>query len=176
MFKKFVASALFPLLSLVAEEPATQSTPVVESVAQVEQTLSIIKPDAVANGVIGEILQYFEMADLKIVGSKMTQLSEAQVKTFYADLKDKPFFPELVEYMTSGPVIVQVLEGEDAIATNRTIMGATDPAKAEPGTIRSDFGTDLGHNAVHGSDSKTSAAREISLFFQPGEIYSHQEK
>ncbi len=173
MFKKIALSALLPLLSLVAEEPAAKPAP---PVTHVEQTLSIIKPDAVANGVIGEILQYFEMADLKIVGSKMTHLSEAQVKTFYADLKEKPFFPELVEYMTSGPVIVQVLEGEDAIATNRAIMGATDPAKAAPGTIRSDFGTDVGHNAVHGSDSKANAAREIALFFQPSEIYSQQEK
>jgi len=140
--------------------------------AIIEQTFSIIKPDAVENNVVGEILEYFETAGLKVVGSKMIRLTPEQAKTFYAAHKDKPFFQDLINYMTSGPVIVQVLEGEDAIALNRQIMGATDPAKASPGTIRSDFGTNISHNAVHGSDSRESAKQEISQFFNPNEIFS----
>ncbi|HEV7738229.1 MAG TPA: nucleoside-diphosphate kinase [Chlamydiales bacterium] len=137
-----------------------------------EQTLSIIKPDAIEKNVVGEILEYFEIAGLRIVASKMTRLTNEQVKLFYAVHKDKAFFPELVTYMTSGPVIVQVLEGEDAIALNRQVMGATDPSKASPGTIRADFGTDITRNAAHGSDTPDNARKEISFFFKAEEIYS----
>lgn len=137
----------------------------------IERTLSIIKPDAVAKNVIGEILSRFEKAGLAIAGAKMLHLSRTQAEGFYAVHKDKPFFGELVEYMTSGPVLIQVLEGEGAIAKNREIMGATDPKKAAPGTIRADFGTSLSANAVHGSDGPETAAWEIAYFFNEDEIF-----
>lgn len=136
----------------------------------VEQTLSIIKPDAVGKNHIGEIIARFEKAGLKIVAQRMMQLSQAQAEGFYAEHKGRPFFSGLVEFMTSGPVVVQALSGENAILLNRELMGATDPAKAAPGTIRADFAESIGENAVHGSDSATSAAREIAYFFATNEV------
>ena len=138
----------------------------------IERTLSIIKPDAVAKNVIGEIYSRFEKAGLVIVGSKMLHLSEEKAGGFYAEHKGRPFYNDLVTFMTSGPVVVQVLEGEDAIALNREIMGATNPQEADSGTIRADFAKSIDANAVHGSDSSTSASREIEYFFNQDEIYS----
>ncbi|MBZ5876840.1 nucleoside-diphosphate kinase [Chromohalobacter israelensis] len=135
-----------------------------------ERTLSIIKPDAVAKNVIGEIESRFEKAGLKIVAAKMLQLSQAQAEGFYAEHKERPFFGDLVGFMTSGPVIVQVLEGENAIAANRDLMGATNPKEAAVGTIRADFAQSIDANAVHGSDSPESAEREIAYFFGNEEI------
>jgi nucleoside-diphosphate kinase len=131
----------------------------------VERTLSIIKPDAVAKNVIGEIVSRFEKADLKIVAMQMKQLSKADAEGFYAEHKERPFFADLVAFMTSGPVVVQVLEGENAIALNRELMGATNPKEAAEGTIRRDFAESIDANAVHGSDSAASAEREIAYFF-----------
>ena len=136
----------------------------------VQRTLSIIKPDAVAKNVIGEIIARFEQANLTIVAAKMQHLSKEQAEGFYAEHKERPFFGALVEFMTSGPVVVQVLEGEDAVLKNRDLMGATNPQEAEAGTIRSDFAQSIDANAVHGSDSPESAAREISYFFASDEI------
>ena len=136
----------------------------------VERTLSIVKPDAVARNVIGEIIGRFEKAGLRVVAAKMTRLSAADAAGFYAEHKGKPFYDNLLDYMSSGPVVLQVLEGEGAIALNRRLMGATDPAKADPGTIRADFADSLDANAVHGSDSPASAAREIAYFFDGAEI------
>ena len=135
-----------------------------------ERTLSIIKPDAVAKNAIGEIESRFEKAGLKIVAAKMLQLSQAQAEGFYAEHKERPFFGDLVGFMTSGPVIVQVLEGENAIAANRDLMGATNPKEAAAGTIRADFAQSIDANAVHGSDSPESAEREIAYFFGNEEI------
>ncbi len=137
----------------------------------VERTLSIIKPDAVAKNVIGQIYDRFERAGLCIVGAKMLHLSREQAEGFYAVHKERPFFNDLVAFMTSGPVMVQVLEGEDAIARNREVMGATDPAEAAPGTIRADFAQSIDENAVHGSDGPDTARTEIAFFFRPDEIY-----
>ena len=131
----------------------------------VERTLSIIKPDAVAKNVIGEIVSRFEKAGLKIVAMQMKQLSKADAEGFYAEHKERPFFADLVAFMTSGPVVVQVLEGENAIALNRELMGATNPKEAAEGTIRRDFAESIDANAVHGSDSAASAEREIAYFF-----------
>ncbi len=136
----------------------------------VERTFSIVKPDAVARNLIGEIYRRFEEGGLQIVAAKMLQLTKAQAQGFYAEHEGKPFFEDLCAYMCSGPVMVQVLEGEDAIATNRRLMGATNPAEAEPGTIRADFAESIDANAVHGSDAPESAAREISYFFSDDEI------
>lgn len=136
----------------------------------VERTLSIIKPDAVAKNVIGEILARFEQAGLTIVAAKMQHLSKEQAEGFYAEHSERPFFAALVEFMTSGPVIVQVLEGENAVLKNRELMGATNPQEAEAGTIRADFAESIDANAVHGSDSTTSAAREVAYFFDAAEI------
>ena len=136
----------------------------------VERTLSILKPDAVARNIIGEIVSRFEKAGLRIVAARMTRLSAAEAAGFYAEHEGKPFYEKLLEYMSSGPVVLQVLEGEDAIAVNRRLMGATDPVKADPGTIRADFAESLDANAVHGSDSPSSAAREIAYFFNDAEI------
>ena len=138
----------------------------------VERTLSIIKPDAVAKNVIGRIYSRFEQAGLKIVAARMKWLSRAEAEGFYAVHKDRPFFKDLVGFMTSGPVIIQVLEGEDAIQKNRDLMGATDPRKAAKGTIRADFAQSIDANAVHGSDSPQSASTEIAYFFPKQEIYS----
>ncbi len=136
----------------------------------IERTLSIIKPDAVSRNLIGEIVSRFENAGLSIVASKMIRLSAEQAEGFYAEHKGKGFFTDLVSYMRSAPVVVQVLEGEGAIALNRKLMGATNPAEADAGTIRADFAESIDANAVHGSDSPTSAAREISFFFADDEL------
>ncbi len=138
----------------------------------IERTLSIIKPDAVAKNVVGEIIARFEKAGLRVVAARMMQLSRAQAEGFYAEHAARPFFPDLVAFMTSGPVLVQVLEGEDAVLRNRDLMGATDPKKAAPGTLRADFAQSIDENAVHGSDSTQSAAREIGYFFSALELCS----
>ncbi len=131
----------------------------------IERTLSIIKPDAVAKNVIGKIYSRFETNGLKIVAAQMRQLSKAEAEGFYAVHKERPFYADLVKFMTSGPVMIQVLEGEGAIAKNRELMGATDPKKAAPGTIRADFAESIDANAVHGSDAPETAAVEIAYFF-----------
>lgn len=136
----------------------------------VERTLSIIKPDAVAKNVIGAIYSRFEQAGLRVVAARMMQLSRAQAEGFYAVHKARPFFNDLVGFMISGPVIAQVLEGDNAIARHRDVMGATDPKKAAPGTIRADFADSIDANAVHGSDSPETARDEIAFFFKPDEI------
>ena len=136
----------------------------------VERTLSIVKPDAVGKNVIGEIYSRFEKNGLRIVAAKMLRLDEEMAGGFYAEHRERPFFPALIEFMTSGPVCVQVLEGEDAIAKNRELMGATNPQEAAPGTIRADFAESIDANAVHGSDSPESATREIAYFFNDAEI------
>lgn len=138
----------------------------------VERTLSIIKPDAVAKNVIGQIYARFEAAGLKIIAARMMQLSRTEAETFYAVHRGRPFFNDLVEFMTSGPVMVQVLEGENAISKNRELMGATDPQKAEKGTIRADFAENIDANAVHGSDAPETAAVEVACFFPTLDIYS----
>ncbi len=138
----------------------------------IEQTLSIIKPSAVRANHIGAILQRLEAGGLRIAAARLMQLSREQAEGFYAVHCERPFFDELVEFMTSGPVMVQVLEGEDAIARNREIMGATNPAEAAPGTIRADFANSITENAVHGSDASDTARTEIAFFFKNGEICS----
>jgi len=137
----------------------------------IERTLSIIKPDAVAKNVVGQIVSRFENAGLKIVAARMTQLSRQQAEGFYAVHRERPFFNDLVEFMVSGPVFVQVLEGEGAIAKNRDLMGATDPKKADAGTIRADFADSIDANAVHGSDSPETAAQEIAYFFAASDVH-----
>jgi len=136
----------------------------------IERTLSIIKPDAVAKNVIGEIYSRFEKAGLRIIAAKMLHLSREQAEGFYAVHKERPFFKDLVDFMISGPVMVQALEGENAVALHRELMGATDPKKAAPGTIRADFAETVDENAVHGSDATETAAVEIAYFFNPSEI------
>ena len=138
----------------------------------VERTLSIVKPDAVAKNVIGEIYSRFEKAGLKIIAAKMKQLTAADAQRFYAVHEGKPFYDDLVAFMTSGPVMIQVLEGENAIALNRELMGATNPQEAAPGTIRADFAKSIDANAVHGSDAPDTAAYEIGVFFTEDEITS----
>ena len=138
----------------------------------IERTLSVIKPDSVAKNIIGKIYSRFEKAGLKIVAAKLLQLNDESAGGFYAEHKGKPFYDDLIEFMTSGPVMVQVLEGENAVARNRDLMGATNPAEAEPGTIRADFANSIDANAVHGSDSTTSAEREVNYFFNDAEICS----
>ena len=137
-----------------------------------ERTLSIIKPDAVAKNLIGEISTRFERAGLKIVAARMKHLTTGEAEGFYAVHRERPFFRDLVTFMTSGPVMIQVLEGDDAIARNRELMGATDPRQAAPGTIRADFATSIDANAVHGSDGPDTAVTEIAFFFDDDEIYS----
>jgi len=137
-----------------------------------QRTLSIIKPDAVAKNVIGEIYTRFERAGLRIVAARLLHLSREQAEGFYAVHKERPFFNDLVEFMISGPVMIQVLEGDDAIDRNRELMGATDPRQAAPGTIRADFASSIDANAVHGSDAEETAAQEIGFFFGADEIYS----
>ena len=136
----------------------------------IERTLSIIKPDGVEKNLIGEIYRRFEQAGLRIVAAKMVRLRQDQAEGFYAVHRERPFFKDLVAYMTSGPVMVQVLEGENAIQKNRELMGATDPAKADPGTIRRDFATSIEENVVHGSDGPDTAAAEIRFFFGEADI------
>jgi len=145
----------------------------VQTMAQTkEHTLSIIKPDAVAQNQIGNIIEYFEREGLSVVAAKMVQLTAEQAKNFYLVHKDRPFYTELVEFMISGPIFVMILEGDNAVFRNREIMGATDPAKAAPGTVRSDFATSIDRNAVHGSDSQENARQEISFFFKLNEVFS----
>lgn len=136
-----------------------------------ERTLSIIKPDAVAKNQIGDIYRRFEQAGLRIVAAKMLHLNQQQAEGFYAVHRERPFFKDLVMFMTSGPVMIQVLEGENAITRNRELMGATDPKKAAPGTIRADLATNVEKNAVHGSDAPETAKSEIDYFFRNGEIH-----
>ena len=140
--------------------------------AHQEMTLSIIKPDAVAKAVIGQIYSRFEQAGLKIVASKMIHLSREQAEGFYAVHKARPFFNDLVNFMITGPVMIQVLQGENAMQKNRDLMGATNPKEALPGTIRADFADSIDANAVHGSDSVENAQQEIAFFFEPNEVYS----
>jgi len=140
----------------------------------VERTLSIVKPDAVAKNVIGQIYARFEAAGLKIIAARMMQLSRVEAEGFYAVHRERPFFADLVKFMISGPVMVQVLEGENVIQKNRDLMGATDPRKAAPGSIRADFAQSIDANAVHGSDSAQNAAVEIAYFFPAVEIHSRQ--
>lgn len=140
----------------------------------VERTLSIIKPDAVAKNVIGQIYQRFEQAGLGIVAAKMLHLTKEQAEKFYAVHKERPFFNALVAFISSGPVMVQVLEGENAILHHREIMGATDPKQAAPGTIRADFANSIDENAVHGSDAPETAKQEIEFFFKEDEIHSRK--
>jgi len=136
----------------------------------IERTFSIIKPDAVGKNVTGEIVSRFEKNGLQVIASKMLHLSKEQAQGFYAVHKERPFYNDLVEFMISGPVVVQVLEGENAISKNRELMGATNPAEADPGTIRADFATTVDENAVHGSDAPETAAEEISYFFSDDEL------
>jgi nucleoside-diphosphate kinase len=136
-----------------------------------ERTLSIVKPDGVRGNLIGEVYRRFEKAGLAVIGARMLQLSQREAEGFYAVHRERPFFRDLVRYMTSGPVMVQVLEGEGAIARNRDLMGATDPAKAAAGTIRADLATSIEQNVVHGSDGPESAAREIAYFFSSTELF-----
>lgn len=138
----------------------------------IQRTLSIIKPDGVANNHIGEIYKRFEQEGLRIVAAKMKHLSRSEAEGFYAVHKERPFFNDLVQFMISGPVMIQVLEGEDAINKNRELMGATDPKQAKPGTIRADLAKSIDENTVHGSDSDDTANQEISFFFKNDEIYS----
>ena len=142
----------------------------------IERTLSIIKPDAVAKNVIGPIYARFEAAGLRIVAARMLHLTRDQAEAFYAVHRERPFYRDLVAFMTSGPVMVQVLEGEDAIARNREVMGATDPRKAADGTIRKEFGTDIERNTVHGSDGPETARTEIAYFFRTLDVQSYQWK
>jgi nucleoside-diphosphate kinase len=137
-----------------------------------EQTLSIIKPDAVKKNAIGKIIARFEAAGLRVVAARMMHLSRAEAEGFYAVHRQRPFFRDLVEFMTSGPVLVQVLEGENAIAKNRELMGATDPSKAAKGTIRADFADSIDANAVHGSDAPETARMEVAYFFRASEVFS----
>ena len=139
----------------------------------VERTLSIIKPDAVAKQLIGEINRRFEKAGLRIVASKMKHLSQQEAQEFYAVHKERPFYKALVSFMSSGPMLIQVLEGKNAIALNRQIMGATNPKEAAAGTIRADFADSIDHNAVHGSDATDTAKQEIAFFFRPDEIVAY---
>lgn len=159
----YTVIAIYVLENLMAQRTTTQT---------LEQTLSIVKPDAVGQNMIGNIIEYFEKEGLSVVAAKMMHLSDEQAKQFYAVHKERPFFGELVEFMTSGPVMVMVLEGENAITRNREIMGSTDPVKAAPGTIRADFATSIDRNAIHGSDSAQTAKSEIQFFFKSNEIFS----
>lgn len=173
MYKALLSCLLLGMAQIAqAELPgdkssATQMTQLVNR----EQTLSIIKPDAVAGNHIGEIIARFEKSGLQIAAIKMTHLTKQQAEQFYAMHKDRPFYPELTQFMSSGPVVIMVLEGPDAIVKNRALMGSTDPKNAASGTIRADFAQSVQRNAVHGSDSPESAKTEISFFFQPNEIY-----
>jgi nucleoside-diphosphate kinase len=155
-------SLQFTFMEILMAQTTTQT---------VEQTLSIIKPDAVGQNMIGNIIEYFERDGLNVVAAKMLHLSADQAKSFYAIHKDRPFFQELVDFMISGPVLIMVLEGEHAVTRNRQIMGATDPSKATAGTIRADFATSIDRNAVHGSDSTANAKTEVAFFFKPNEIF-----
>lgn len=164
--KKFITSVVAFLCATMVQVVGQEKVDMLQ-----EKTLSIIKPDAVETNHIGEIIARFEKAGLKVVAAKMTKLSKTEAERFYAVHKDRPFYKDLVAYMTSGPIFVQVLEGEDAVAKNRDIMGATNPKNADKGTIRADFGTNIERNAVHGSDSLENAKTEIAFFFKKNEIF-----
>jgi nucleoside-diphosphate kinase len=166
-----IKKTLFALLIVILPLTAMNSMWAAHSNDK-EQTLSIIKPDAVKENHIGEIVARFEKNGLSITAMKMLQLTKAQAMQFYVEHKERPFYNDLTNFMTSGPVVVMVLEGENAIMKNRDLMGATDPSQAKPGTIRKDFAQSKQSNAVHGSDSPESAKREITFFFQPQEIIS----
>lgn len=137
-----------------------------------QRTLSIIKPDAIAKNVIGKMNTHFEEAGLCIIAARMLKMDKQTAQTFYREHSDRPFFNSLIEFMTSGPVLVQVLEGEDAVFKNRALMGATDPKVAAPGTLRAEFSTSIEQNAVHGSDNEDAAKREVAFFFRPEEVHS----
>lgn len=137
-----------------------------------ERTLSIVKPDGVARGLIGEIYKRFEASGLRVVAARMLRLEPGEARRFYHAHRERPFYGDLVAYMTSGPIMAQVLEGEDAIRRNRELMGATDPASAAQGTVRADFGESVERNVVHGSDGPAAAREEIAFFFQPGDLHS----
>jgi nucleoside-diphosphate kinase len=180
--KMHMLAALFATLfsTLSAEPVSSQSSSLHPMISQpakkeVEHTLSIIKPDGVASNHIGDIISRFEKAGLKIIAIKMVVLSKDQARHFYQVHSKRPFYPELVNFMSSGPVVVMVLEGENAIAKNRQLMGATNPQEADQGTIRSDYAESVSHNAVHGSDSPETAKEEIFFFFNPNEVFNRQE-
>jgi nucleoside-diphosphate kinase len=154
----------------VSPEPGPIFVHFSEVVMSIERTLSIVKPDGVGRNLIGEVYRRFEQVGLKVIAARMMQLSLAEAEGFYAVHRERPFFKDLVRFMTSGPVIVQVLEGEDAIAKNREVMGATDPKKAAKGTIRADLATSIDENIVHGSDAPDTASREIGYFFREIEL------
>lgn len=138
-----------------------------------ERTFVLVKPDGVQRGLVGEIIRRFDQRGLQLVGLKMVRLTRDLAEAYYAEHRGKPFFPELVEYVTSGPTVAMVWEGENAVAVVRKTVGATDPAAAEPGTIRADFGVHIGRNVIHGSDSAESAKREVALFFRPDEMHTY---
>lgn len=161
---KYIASIFAVLMALLTVQCKAEQN------SNIQQTLSIIKPDAVAGNHIGDIIARFEKKDLRIAGIKMLHLTKQQAEEFYAVHKDRPFFPALVEFMSSKPVVIMVLEGNDAVAKNREIMGATNPKDAAEGTIRKDFAASISENAVHGSDSVENAKIEIAFFFKPNEI------
>ena len=164
--KYFLAGILFlGICSISLAEPLRRGNSMT-----VERTLSIIKPDAVGKNHIGDIIARFEKGGLKVIAAKMSHLSNTQAEQFYSVHKERPFFLDLVSFMTSGPVLVMCLEGENAIAKNREIMGATNPAEAKPGTIRKDFASTIDENAVHGSDAPETAATEVAFFFSPEEL------
>lgn len=168
---KFILAVLFTAVTFgVNAEVSGQARPV-EKITSTEYTLSLIKPDAVAANHIGEIIARFEKNGLKIAGLKMVYLTKDQAAKFYDVHKDRPFFPDLVTFMSSGPIVAIVLEGDNSVAKNRELMGATDPKKADKGTIRADFAESVTKNAVHGSDSRDNAKKEISFFFKPDEIF-----
>jgi nucleoside-diphosphate kinase len=160
------------MAGFVAGQKQLKITYLQEKTMAIERTLSIIKPDAVAKNVIGQIYARFEAAGLKVVASRMAHLSRGEAEQFYGVHKERPFFKDLVDFMISGPVMIQALEGENAIAKNRDLMGATDPKKADKGTIRADFADSIDANAVHGSDSAQNAAIEIAYFFPALEVHS----
>ena len=162
--------------SRVGTSPAATDVAAETRGQRVERTLSIVKPDAVAKNLIGEIYSRFEKGGLAIVAAKMVRLTPDVAGGFYAEHRGKPFYEPLVDYMCSGPIVVQVLEGRNAIAVNRRLMGATDPKQAAPGTIRADFAQSIDANAVHGSDSQASAEREIAYFFSPEEICARSSR
>jgi nucleoside-diphosphate kinase len=170
------SSALGPSLAQPAAEKFEKAKKAdashLSSASMTERTLSIIKPEAVQRGLVGEILRRFESAGLRIAAARLVHLTKVQAEAFYAVHKDRPFYASLTEYISSGPIFVSVLEGENAVRKSREIMGATDPAQASPGTIRRDWGTDVERNAVHGSDGRDTASREIDFFFKTDEIHS----
>lgn len=168
---KTILSFFLTLISMTLFADVTpQARPVEQIVTPTEYTLSLVKPDAVAANHIGDIIARFEKAGLRLAAIKMVYLNKKQAEEFYAIHKDKPFFPALTDFMSSGPIVAMVLEGQDAVTNARAVMGATDPAKANPGTIRADFAQSVQRNAVHGSDTRDNAKKEIAFFFKPTDI------